>query len=140
MTYGHRNLARPRQRGESRLDELANRFVLALGRIAEDEIDSDVRTVDLHLSYRLGRAEVATGVRVDQRTQAGLDVGLGDGHRRMIRSGFEQRNSVTKNEAARYSERGRFARMDDSPFAARSEEHTSELQSHHDLVCRLLLE
>src|SRR5437773_1030452 len=25
------------------------------------------------------------------------------------------------------------------PFA-RSEEHTSELQSHHDLVCRLLLE
>src|SRR5437667_8584539 len=28
-----------------------------------------------------------------------------------------------------------------SAFAAsRSEEHTSELQSHHDLVCRLLLE
>src|SRR5215468_4373201 len=25
----------------------------------------------------------------------------------------------------------------DSPFAPRSEEHTSELQSHHDLVCRL---
>jgi len=25
-------------------------------------------------------------------------------------------------------------------LAARSEEHTSELQSHHDLVCRLLLE
>src|SRR5437773_9148281 len=24
--------------------------------------------------------------------------------------------------------------------ASRSEEHTSELQSHHDLVCRLLLE
>src|SRR6266540_5511179 len=30
---------------------------------------------------------------------------------------------------------------DDSTLAAvRSEEHTSELQSHHDLVCRLLLE
>src|SRR5438034_1332139 len=27
-----------------------------------------------------------------------------------------------------------------SPTAARSEEHTSELQSHSDLVCRLLLE
>src|SRR6266540_6973946 len=27
-----------------------------------------------------------------------------------------------------------------SPNPARSEEHTSELQSHHDLVCRLLLE
>src|SRR5437773_9176154 len=26
------------------------------------------------------------------------------------------------------------------PHALRSEEHTSELQSHHDLVCRLLLE
>src|SRR5437773_6607613 len=26
------------------------------------------------------------------------------------------------------------------PLQARSEEHTSELQSHHDLVCRLLLE
>src|SRR5277367_7058708 len=25
-------------------------------------------------------------------------------------------------------------------FRSRSEEHTSELQSHHDLVCRLLLE
>src|SRR5437773_7406961 len=25
-------------------------------------------------------------------------------------------------------------------FRVRSEEHTSELQSHHDLVCRLLLE
>src|SRR6266540_2651683 len=27
-----------------------------------------------------------------------------------------------------------------SPPGRRSEEHTSELQSHHDLVCRLLLE
>src|SRR5437773_6877873 len=26
------------------------------------------------------------------------------------------------------------------PLVERSEEHTSELQSHHDLVCRLLLE
>src|SRR5438034_9428729 len=28
----------------------------------------------------------------------------------------------------------------DQSFASRSEEHTSELQSHSDLVCRLLLE
>src|SRR5437773_11828808 len=28
----------------------------------------------------------------------------------------------------------------DPPPMSRSEEHTSELQSHHDLVCRLLLE
>src|SRR5437773_3105844 len=48
---------------------------------------------------------------------------------------------------------GRQTRGESPPFAARrsrgsrgaasrarSEEHTSELQSHHDLVCRLLLE
>src|SRR6266540_5924870 len=29
---------------------------------------------------------------------------------------------------------------DEIAGVARSEEHTSELQSHHDLVCRLLLE
>src|SRR5437773_6613965 len=28
----------------------------------------------------------------------------------------------------------------ETPGGVRSEEHTSELQSHHDLVCRLLLE
>src|SRR5438034_5695853 len=30
--------------------------------------------------------------------------------------------------------------VEDATFCARSEEHTSELQSHSDLVCRLLLE
>src|SRR5437773_7091550 len=30
--------------------------------------------------------------------------------------------------------------LDSIRIWARSEEHTSELQSHHDLVCRLLLE
>src|SRR5437773_5925415 len=29
-------------------------------------------------------------------------------------------------------------RLEESDVAERSEEHTSELQSHHDLVCRLL--
>src|SRR5437667_7858687 len=35
-----------------------------------------------------------------------------------------------------------FSGYDEDPVALlqRSEEHTSELQSHHDLVCRLLLE
>src|SRR5438132_14092499 len=32
------------------------------------------------------------------------------------------------------------ARLAERPFLFRSEEHTSELQSHSDLVCRLLLE
>ena len=31
-------------------------------------------------------------------------------------------------------------RVTDGGERYRSEEHTSELQSHHDLVCRLLLE
>src|SRR5437773_7851285 len=31
-------------------------------------------------------------------------------------------------------------RVEAKPRRLRSEEHTSELQSHHDLVCRLLLE
>src|SRR5437588_7175046 len=35
---------------------------------------------------------------------------------------------------------GDHGRIDDRPQQARSEEHTSELQSHSDLVCRLLLE
>src|SRR5437773_11240248 len=34
----------------------------------------------------------------------------------------------------------RIPRRDDDSRGTRSEEHTSELQSHHDLVCRLLLE
>src|SRR5437773_9655626 len=35
-----------------------------------------------------------------------------------------------------------FRGLSTTPYTspARSEEHTSELQSHHDLVCRLLLE
>src|SRR5437773_7735675 len=40
---------------------------------------------------------------------------------------------------AAYSCTVMFARSDSSS-PRRSEEHTSELQSHHDLVCRLLLE
>src|SRR5437773_4955702 len=35
---------------------------------------------------------------------------------------------------------GRTQRIQLGSMVVRSEEHTSELQSHHDLVCRLLLE
>src|SRR5437773_7461094 len=35
---------------------------------------------------------------------------------------------------------GLLSDMQEKLYAQRSEEHTSELQSHHDLVCRLLLE
>src|SRR5947207_8882206 len=45
--------------------------------------------------------------------------------------------SRSQSRSLRYS-----CRMSESPSIAmtRSEEHTSELQSHSDLVCRLLLE
>src|SRR5438034_5318160 len=39
-----------------------------------------------------------------------------------------------------YQKLGKLDRADSLLRAARSEEHTSELQSHSDLVCRLLLE
>src|SRR5437773_5544100 len=38
------------------------------------------------------------------------------------------------------SKEGSTVRMNYRKLGPRSEEHTSELQSHHDLVCRLLLE
>src|SRR5437773_2875049 len=40
----------------------------------------------------------------------------------------------------RVAARGSFSITDHPAGQKRSEEHTSELQSHHDLVCRLLLE
>src|SRR5437667_7243357 len=43
------------------------------------------------------------------------------------------------NQCARML-RCHLSRLHASPAIERSEEHTSELQSHHDLVCRLLLE
>src|SRR2546430_13569287 len=50
---------------------------------------------------------------------------------------------LTRGGALGYTARG-FRRMDDRsgvhPPEARSEEHTSELQSQSNLVCRLLLE
>src|SRR5437773_3447210 len=39
-----------------------------------------------------------------------------------------------------YSVSGETGTLNVYPLDSRSEEHTSELQSHHDLVCRLLLE
>src|SRR5438132_9134110 len=61
----------------------------------------------------------------------------------LFRSGFRR---VRRRGRARPPHgQARKARLPDPPFVpdrvvARSEEHTSELQSHSDLVCRLLLE
>src|SRR5947207_7623985 len=59
--------------------------------------------------------------------------------RAQLQSPFRPEGLVSKNESL-------FARAQktipggDSFLCPRSEEHTSELQSHSDLVCRLLLE
>src|SRR5260221_13054160 len=52
------------------------------------------------------------------------------------------KTAATKNEASADEEMAKrsASRSADDPFLRRSEEHTSELQSHSDLVCRLLLE
>src|SRR5437773_4216011 len=51
------------------------------------------------------------------------------------------RRAIDETPALRAKNRGsRTNTTRASETAKRSEEHTSELQSHHDLVCRLLLE
>src|SRR5437667_12766926 len=51
-----------------------------------------------------------------------------------------RRTSSTRAAASTASRGARSTRASWSRPAPRSEEHTSEFQSHHDLVCRLLLE
>src|SRR5438034_3613280 len=50
-------------------------------------------------------------------------------------AGFFSRSSTPAGSGGRYMRNAAVVRR-----CARSEEHTSELQSHSDLVCRLLLE
>src|SRR5437773_10547229 len=52
--------------------------------------------------------------------------------------GFANISETLRKLAA--SARSSTLNISDVPLRSRSEEHTSELQSHHDLVCRLLLE
>src|SRR5437773_3880523 len=48
--------------------------------------------------------------------------------------------SPSRLRCRRFHHHLRWRRRDCCRHGCRSEEHTSELQSHHDLVCRLLLE
>src|SRR5438034_8009705 len=50
------------------------------------------------------------------------------------------RISFTVSRSRRYAETSAFPGRSCGRLSGRSEEHTSELQSHSDLVCRLLLE
>src|SRR5260370_21914066 len=53
---------------------------------------------------------------------------------------FDGRDISSLGEVAMRPLRRRMQMIFQDPFASRSEEHTSELQSHLNLVCRLLLE
>src|SRR5206468_12914651 len=53
---------------------------------------------------------------------------------------LRRRRLVALRQLVQYARRGERERAVQEPFVERSEEHTSELQSRSDLVCRLLLE
>src|SRR5260221_10272775 len=56
---------------------------------------------------------------------------------RSLPDGGQYRTSTVRHRAVRSGGR---VRQEGADLPLRSEEHTSELQSHSDLVCRLLLE
>src|SRR5437867_5233131 len=60
----------------------------------------------------------------------------------LFRSAREEHVRVARRLASDYPDVGAIVLecTNMPPYAARSEEHTSELQSPYDLVCRLLLE
>src|SRR5436190_14259801 len=61
----------------------------------------------------------------------------------LFRSRSRRANGIANVPVPRSPDRGRLHRRQErlpSGSTSRSEEHTSELQSHSDLVCRLLLE
>src|SRR6266851_466011 len=84
---------------------------------------------DLHLGSEISRAEQATRMLRENR------------FRRLILLGdiFSDLNfgRLTKPH---WKFLGYIRKLSNPKRGIRSEEHTSELQSHHDLVCRLLLE
>src|SRR5439155_15917211 len=71
---------------------------------------------------------------------------LGSSGARRSRSWLHHRDTIARwvrcrgRSAASAVSRGRWTSFSSSPVGARSEEHTSELQSRGHLVCRLLLE
>src|SRR5947207_12577217 len=63
-----------------------------------------------------------------------------DGITRLARSGLNRREQFSKRMQALAGSSRVLADLELDICSVRSEEHTSELQSHSDLVCRLLLE
>src|SRR5437773_4956639 len=95
---------------------------------AEHLANLSKRTFDVLV---VGGGITGAGVARDAALR-GLSVALID--KGDFASGTSSRSSRLIHGGVRYLEHGHLH------LEIRSEEHTSELQSHHDLVCRLLLE
>src|SRR5207249_10858003 len=80
---------------------------------------------------------VAGSTRLDARRS-----GIGDQARRAAASAQrrDEDHDTDQHNAAKLDHQAHAAAAEDRPKGSRSEEHTSELQSRFDLVCRLLLE
>src|SRR5437773_7720264 len=93
------------------------------GGIAVAEVAEKVR---LHVAFG-EELLIAAETRLARRKELLIDL-------RVIESGH--RSAIEPQRPGRHDQVGALQ----AGIPPRSEEHTSELQSHHDLVCRLLLE
>src|SRR5206468_7358460 len=89
------------------------------------------------IGERMGRRQMPVGGPVGPGLGAGRGRLLGDGRRRRKR-GSRGATAMTFNLYDTFHATAR--RLEGDVQVERSEEHTSELQSRSDLVCRLLLE
>src|SRR6266480_5089521 len=99
----------------------------------------EARTAYRPRSFRSGRGEIAMKIRTNRvRFLAGIVslVVLA-----ILAACYAKTSVAQKAPSTTYYTHGRIYTNDRAhPWAERSEEHTSELQSHVNLVCRLLLE
>src|SRR5260221_5934641 len=72
------------------------------------------------------------------RSVLGIDESVGKLNLSLKQLGNDPWTNIESRYPVGTTTSGKGSRL--APFGVRSEEHTSELQSHSDLVCRLLLE
>src|SRR5438034_4278419 len=81
-----------------------------------------------------------TATRTGIRDAARMRPGTSRSHRRIRARSSASGSPASVGEKSFSTRSGGSRQASASCVVARSEEHTSELQSHSDLVCRLLLE
>src|SRR3989475_6625113 len=101
-----------------------------------DTATTEIYTLSLHDALPICSLRCAAHRR--GRAAPGEDRGNGDGRREDARG--DAAALPQRAGAARRAPRHRQQLTRPARFAVRSEEHTSELQSQSNLVCRLLLE